>query len=483
MIFTGTAFNIVNSYLTKEYTNTTVNESQVKAITQAAFDFLKHKKEPIEMKYRNGEEIKGADTGGRLIDAVRTILISVDTPWKPTLRSDSETQQLFFDLLRGNVPPLMKLLKQPVLLKAIIWKKDPELLREARELVQQMFEDIYAEITSRDQLTYDESLHFEIIIGEILSLLPFLRPEHGKEIQIPIQIDHQWRMANYEIEKIQITPKWMGSPYTSFGLIPKNFIPHDDVVLEENLPLPPPIFLSKGTTFPTDPGFLLSLLMDINPFASVGFYGFFFGKDKIKDRLDEYTDNGINPAINYGKSLGGAQSWRIALYFPDRIAKVMAFGAPGFSFWDKRKLAKIQQDRVKPEINFFNQENDPVPFVDRASSGGVNYYQVLSGKPQKGVLAHAHMYSTHENSTILFNRYFHKEKKWKRLALNLTVIVLSLVVFPIFLSLYVVYNTINQARKFLNKHVIRVIVGKFRNESPKLPEEIIHASSEESINH
>ncbi len=442
--FSGTAFNIVNHYLSSKYGEAKTNEDQVKAITQAAFTYLKNNDRPIKRKYRKGAELD-SKSAKRLLEAVQKILISVDTPWKPTLKSDSLIQQLFFDLIRGTPPSLIELLKQPSLLKAIVWKKDPELLKEARELVQGMLDDIYGEVSTRE-LTPQESLHFEIIVGDLLSLLPFLRPENNSELKVPIQIDGKWQMAVYQIEAVPITPKWMGSPYMAYGLSPKN---------KETVP---PLLLFKGTTYPTDKGFLMSLLIDLNPFASVGSYGFHIGKDIIAKWLDDHTT--YNKAIVYGKSLGGAQSWRTALYFPEKVAKVMAYGAPGFSSRDKKRLNDIRRKNTLPEINFFSQENDPVPLLGKTAEYGVNYYHVLSGKPQKGVLAHAHMYSTHENSTILSHETFHKDKKWKRIGFTVTSVFLSLIVFPILSLTWGVYNTLNQTGKLIDKHLIQPIRQK-----------------------
>lgn len=423
------ATQIVNDYLLKEYIGTQITEIQVIDITLAAFDHLKNKGEPLKRKYRKGAELDLV-SANRLIKAVKEILISVDTPWKPSLKSDSKIQQLFFDLIRGNTPPLLQILKQPKLLKAIIWKKDPELLAEARALVQAMMLDIYKDVSSRE-LTPQESTHFEIIVGDLLSLIPFLRPEDKSTLAVPIQIDGKWQLAEYQVESIPITPKWMGSPYMAYGLNPKK---------EGSAP---PLLLFKGTTYPTDKGFLISLLIDLNPFASVGSYGFHLGKNKIKEWLDAHTTQN-KKAIIYGKSLGGAQAWRTALHFPEMVAKVMAYGAPGPSDSDLKKLRRIGE-----KINFFSQKDDPVPLMGKTAKYGIKYYQVLSAKPKKGVLAHAHMFSTHENSTILLHKTFHKDKKWQRIGINFLAHYVSLIAFPILLIYIGVYNTLNQTRKLL----------------------------------
>ena len=443
------AFNLVNEYLKEHYPNLKVTDVQLNTIIKEAFSHLKNTGKGMKRKYRKGFAL-GVQEKQTLIQAVKDILVSPDTPWNPSVASFSETQQLFFDLMRGNAPPITDLIKHPSLLKAIVWKKNPELLDGAKTLVQEVLLDIHREIRSRE-ITANESLHFEIMIGDILSLFPFLDPKKENSLTVPIQINGIWQLIDYQVEPIPITPKWMGSPYMAYGLVPKNN------------PEAPPLLLYKGTTYPTDKGFLMSLLIDLNPFASVGSYGFHLGRATIKKWLESHASH--SKVIVYGKSLGGAQAWRTALYFPSYVKKVMAYGAPGPSSRDRRKLQRILKNRPKLGIHFFYQKGDPIPLIGKTTKTGIKYYLILSGKPQKGILAHAHMFSTHENSTILSHASFHKNKKWQRRGTNILTLAVSLIAFPILLTIAIVYNALNQARKFLSKQISQLLSPSLREHS------------------
>jgi hypothetical protein len=179
------------------------------------------------------------------------IVVSPKTPWVPNLDLPNDSvQKLLLDVMRGNVPE-KDLLKNKALLKAVVWKKNPELLKEGRDLLSSIFEGMMDNV---DNLSKKESFHQEMIIGDLLSLYPFLGPKSGEEIHVPVRVNGSWQLVPYESEVIELTPKWMGSPLVAVGLIPKN--------RDEGHP---PLLLFKGTTYPTDDGFSLSLITDLTP--------------------------------------------------------------------------------------------------------------------------------------------------------------------------------------------------------------------------
>lgn len=435
------ALQVVNEHLIQTYATGSLSEPQLKAIVLTALELIETQGFETKTKAWIKAELLTDDQQAKLITAVNAILVSAESPWQPKGELVSPVQKIFFDLLRGNAVSFSDIKEQSDFLPAVVWKKNPELLAQARNLVQNIFQEMYEDIAEK-KLTPQQSFHQEVIIGDLLALYPFLRPPEGSELSVPILIDGQWQLAPYAVQKIELTPKWLGSPPTAYGLNPKN---------ESH----PPLLLYKGTTYPTDKGFLLSLLVDINPFASVGSYIFQIGKKKIKEWLKTQTKN--KKALIYGKSLGGTQSWRTALYFPQYVDTVMAYGAPGLSGRDKRKLHKLLDKPNHPDFYFFYQENDPVPFLDKTAEKGIHYFLVTTDSPKKGLLAHASMYSTQSKSTIILNHNFHTTSKWKRLSLTTLRAAISLVVFPIFLSFYVVYNLARLTNKQIKKYVVRVL--------------------------
>lgn len=190
---------------------------------------------------------------------------------------------------------------------------------EAKELLQKVLLDIYASIQPS---TDNHAL--EAMIGNVLALYTFLKPEKGEPLEVPLFVNGMWEKELYTIDTLQLTPNWMGSPVIAYGLNPagKN----------------PPLLLFKGTSYPTDQGFYLQILADLNPFRSIGAYLFSIGKKPIK----QWLQNAGGKARLYGTSLGGALCEHTVIHYPDLIDKVFAFNCPalmGFelSQWNRKK--------------------------------------------------------------------------------------------------------------------------------------------------
>lgn len=411
------------------------SHDQILAVANQAMVKLQTSKDTKQIYQRlRAGEVK------ELSQALEGVLVSCKTPWNPNIDlSQNPRHQMIFNLMRGKIPDLEEMYKlQP----AVLYKKDKAVLAETRELIQAIFDDMFLQIQQKSPpMTESESFHMEMIIGDILSLFPFLRPENGSVLSIPIRIEKNgektWKKIDYTVDKISLTPRWMGSPITAYGLHAKKA---------------PPLLLFKGTTYPTDKGFALSLLTDLNPLGSIGSYVFHIGKSNIENWLKSQTKN--SKALVYGKSLGGIESCLAAINFPDQIEKVMAYGAPGFSPFD---LSKFNQERKKrkdghfPEINIFCQKNDPAPYCDHVAKKGINYYQVLGSVSRTGVLAHADMYSTHENSMILKLDPSHEAQKIKRVAITTLRTMLSIFAFPFLSLIYLAYALSERAIHHIKK--------------------------------
>jgi hypothetical protein len=431
----NTFHNIVASYLTQQGgKKIEKHDREVEIIAEAALSYLKTSCSPIKhwkhKKLNNKEQLL-------LRQALKHVVISSKTPWVPGIKTKnlSAIQNLLFMIMRGNVPPAKELLKKEYLL-AVVWKKNPEILREARELVNQVFADITQQMNKK-KLSPAEIFHMEMIIGDLLSLYPFLSPEQDEILSVPTEIEGKWKLVEYSVDRIPLTPDWMGSPLMAFGLIPK----------KSNLV--PPLLLFKGTTYPTDEGFGLSLMTDINPFGAVGKYGFNLGKNKISKWLK--TNTVQSKAKIYGKSLGGALAWQTALHFPAQVDKVATFGAPGLTSADLRRLQRLKKENNLPLINMFCQEKDPVIAVDHVASSGIHYYQVVGKHSRKGIGAHADMYSTHEKSTIIRLDPNQEKRRWMRLGMTITRQIASLTLFPLLISLYETQIAVVQTGKRLQR--------------------------------
>ncbi len=430
------AYAVVENHIAQTYGIQAVSSDQIESITRAAFRHMQHDSPQRNRKWTEQE-------ASLLIATVKKILISAETPWKPTLEPTTKITKLTLSIIRGQLPTLKEILLEKALLKAVVWKKDTELLKECRHLINDIFIDMFNN-HNLNQLSENESLHMEMVIGDLLSLLPFLRPEQDEQIQVPIRYDGKWQFASYKVAQIELTPSWMGSPLMAYGLNPQ----------EKNTP---PLLLFKGTTFPTDSGCGLSLLADLNPGASVGSYAFRAGKNKIDSWLNSHAEK----AVVYGKSLGGALACRSALYFPDKVAKVLTFGAPGFTGRDANRWNKIAE---KPQINMFYQKGDPVPYFDKAPGpNDVNYYQVYGQKQRRGVLAHADMFSGHKNAKLIKMDPAKVEHKYKRLAFTALRASLSVVLFPFIILIHASITATKKSAGLIDRHIIKPIHTKITN--------------------
>ncbi len=418
------AYQLVDNFIRAQYPGSPLSKHELREITKAAFTYMakRHKERP-----RNWT-VEKADL---LVESVKGIIINIKTPLQPTLLPTTKIGQFVLNALRGTLPKAREMLQEGQLMKAILWKQDKELLKEIRTFLNEIFLDIYNS-HALNALSKEKSFHMEMIIGDLLSLYPFLQPSQGEKIQVPVKVGKAWELATYTIEKIALTPSWMGSPIMAFGLTPQ----------DKNHP---PLLLFKGTTFPTDTGFGLSLLTDLNPAASVGSYAFETGKKAIQSWLEKQEQR----AQIFGKSLGGAQAWRCALNFPEKVDKVMAYGAPGFSSRDRSRWDKIQK---KPQVAMFHQQGDPVPFFDKVAGPDENirHYKVFGLKARTGVMAHADIFSTHQESKLIKIDAQDLQQKYKRTTLTVLRSLLSVFLLP---WLILAHATVTSSRKAT--HLIR----------------------------
>jgi hypothetical protein len=407
---------------TKQYVHTIANSALLHL--KSVHSNLKKERAKIGHPEENLKE--------KLISAVNNVLISSKSPWKPTLcLTENKIQNLFFQIMRSGNTSTEGIFG--TLLKAVILKKNPQLLKEGRDLLQNIFINMMDEImklqAQGDRFSETESFHMEMVIGDLLSLFPFLRPQNGEELKVPLRINNTWQLISYKIHQINLTPEWMGSPIVAIGLEPAH-------------PQHSPLLIFKGTTYPTDKGFSLSLITDVNPLSSVGNYAFRLGKKKIEQWLNRFSDK---KTILFGKSLGGAQAWRTAIHFPEKVEKVMAYGAPGLSSVEVKKWNAIHRNHSSiPNINMFCQKGDLTPFQDKAVKKGFNYFLVLGEKPYKGISSHAHMFSTHKHSIILRMNDSEIAGKWKRIRLTLIRTLMSFILFPFLIIVHAIQTALKK---------------------------------------
>lgn len=374
----------VNSILLANYGE--FHESQSKVIAERVLAYIKNETH-LSTKEIKAQLVAGDDSA--VVAAMIAVIASGKAPWSQG-RLEDKQQKMRFDLVKGNIPELRRVLADTELLKTVLWKKDLKVLGETRELLKVILEDVFHQIEGKE-LTDQENFHVEAMVGNFLTIFPHLRPEPGEKINVPICVEGKWKLIPYKSEEIQLTPSWMGSPIVAFGLSSSDG---------------PPLLVYKATTYPTDKGASLSILTNINPGASVGAYVFKIGQKKLASWLEAQTTASEQKAIVFGKSLGGAHAWRSALEFPSFVSKSMCFVAPGFYPADLAKLKKLYKNNTLPEINIFFQHKDSIQHehFDLIAKKGVNYYEVIGEKRRKGLAQHLQLDAMHEQSVILHKK-------------------------------------------------------------------------------
>lgn len=322
-------------------------------------------------------------------------------------------------------------LKWPVLKAFFV--KNPQLLKETRELFQSIL------IKFGDQaknLKKEEIPVVESLIGNILSFLTYFDLQDGEEIKIPQYTKNKWVMVSYTVEHIRLTPKWMGSPMVAFGLVPKSKSAR-------------PILLFKGTTYPADKGFILSLLSDLNIGATPGSYAFQLGRSNLKAWLKKNTKR--QSACVYGQSLGGSLALQAVSSMPKYFAKVGAY-SPTALLSHSKKWKKLAKNPIAlPEVNVFCPENDIVPLAGLKWEKEWNVYRIFSKKKYDFLYAHTQIFFSHKKFLMLKIDPKKDEMKASRIFVALTHLVCSIPLFLVGIQFYCAYLLTKKVAKCFSR--------------------------------
>lgn len=354
---------------------------------------------------------------------IQELILSPSTPWTPNITTDrlSPLQNNLLKIIQGDPLSLAELSPKKKLLISVMSTRNQELLDEARTLIQQLLLDVHAHLLQEKNT--NNIFHLEAIVGELLSLYPFLHPPENEVLQVPIRSSSgQWEQVAYTVNPIRLTDATLGSPMTAYGLVAEDA---------------PPLLLFKGTTYPADKGFALSLLTDLNPMQSVGGLAHRFAENSLIGWLKKNTQS--QKARVFGKSLGGSLSLLTAIKWPEYIEQVTTYGAPGLTSLDAQKLHSLKKQKCLPKIQAFCQEGDPIPYTDCAAAEAIDYYLVLGQKDLQGPQAHAEMYTTHRQSAILRLNPNASSKQLTRTAMSTLRFVLSITLFPVLVIFYAGY--------------------------------------------
>lgn len=327
-------------------------------------------------------------------------------------KASPAVRALYRKFLTGKLN--FKSLLNRAVLKAL-FVKNPQLLQEMRLVFQDLLNHLGTDASKIRQKDYKV---FSSLVGNILSFLVYFDPADGEKLQIPQYVQGEWRILDYTFERIELTPECLGSPMVAFGLTP-------------NDPKARPFLVFKGTTYPADDGFLLSLLSDINIGSSPGGYAFLLARKKIKSWLKRQPRR----ACIYGQSLGGVLALQTVNAFPKYIAKVSAFSPTALLSLSK----KWQNCKKAPQVRVYDPKNDIVPLAGLKWHPNWRIYRIFSKKKYNFIDAHTQIHLAQRKVLLLKvnpKKDQAKPSRWIVASLHL---LLSVPLFLLGIQLYAVY--------------------------------------------
>ena len=342
-------------------------------------------------------------------EELRNIVVQAGTSLQmPELQGDPIVLTLY-NLMFADGPSKVTREQRKRALHAALVRKDTALLQSARKLFQELLVTL-----KLDDLS---AFSGELVIGPILSYYTLFDPQEGEQIKIPKKVSGEWILADYVFEKIFLTPPWLGSQVTAFGLHP----------VAKGLP---PLLLFKGTSYPTDNGFALGVLSDLNPGASVGAYIFWFGKKKISAWLESASEKAGCKAQVSGLSLGGSLALHTVAKLPTHIDRVFAFHPSALLSYDLKAWDQSPLNSL-PEVHIICNENDLVPTMGLRWGKGWNIYRIFLPERRPSLHAHMQCFAARKNHLMLRANRKRDETKWSRIGLASARLTLSIPLFLI----------------------------------------------------
>lgn len=212
------------------------------------------------------------------------------------------------------------------ILKAIFWKKNPEILRCMRQEFKNALEECTRHIP---EVGSPEEILFQTFVSNCLALLPYSYPEEGEEFIVPQKIEGEWRVCRYVADSpIALTPAGLISPIYAFGMVSAEG---------------PPLLCAIGTTYPAVDGFLATLMADATPGLSVGHAPYWLGQDKLRAWLA-----GKENVRLFGMSLGGAICFHVLRKFREKIAEVDVHNPAGLYPWNWQEPFDEERVNISP---------------------------------------------------------------------------------------------------------------------------------------
>ena len=297
--------------------------------------------------------------------------------------------------------------------KAFFWEYDPKLVARHRAHFQEVFKFLYHHPIWKAR----DNLVSEMLVGNLISLLPYFDFENNSKIQILRFIDNEWKLVYYQIQHI---PLVHGEIY-AYGLLP----------IDE--PQAHPILIFRGTPYPAAKGFLEAIWSDLHPIKSIGEEIF----KKGKNELDLWMDG--KPKVEcYGLSLGGAMAYHAGHAYGHQI-DVHAYASPGLVPM-KGGMSKIH-GRV-----FFHLQDLIRSIGYHPVSDHFEIYAVIADCDLNFITAHSCPIGLGPTLVLKIDP-LHDNKTWTRYLANIVKIVVSTILFLILLPIKLCYKIVEKIKQ------------------------------------
>jgi hypothetical protein len=285
-------------------------------------------------------------------------------------------------LFYGNFSNITNLKLCWYIFKALMVKKDVELLDAIRSELKQVFCNICQQV---EKLNPDLQDRLEVFVNTLVSNFAFLDPKEGEEVILPQKIDSIWLEVSYRFKKIDISPKQ--------GWRAKLLEAEDRIYaygLEPSLAKAHPYLLLMGTTYLTGQGAYLSLLSNITPGLSVG-------ESHDLSELEKWMRRQLKVKVT-GHSQGGTMAMLVTAKYSEYTHSAYCLNP---AILHKGTLLRLKQLGGE-KINVYIQERDPVFIIGDFLMEGTRVFHVTHPhiKKYSRVAAHALHFSGHPEAII-----------------------------------------------------------------------------------
>lgn len=330
--------------------------------------------------------------------------------------------------------------------KAIFFNPNPKMMQRARGEIQDILHELFQQTNG---ISHERSKMLETLIGNVLSFYAYMDPQSGETLTIPQKINGEWQEVQYDVERLQLTPDYLGSPIYAFGLTTTN----EDAN---------PLLIYKGTTYPTDHGAFLSIMTDMNPFGSVGGYVYHFGKETINRFIDDAIAGDKKVKVQ-GQSLGGAMTLQTVLNRPEAIERADAYVPPAMLAGTCKSYNKRFDELGEanmPTVNVWRQENDPVSAVGQCWAKGWKVHSTHA-KKENWLVSHMKAFTGQKRVMVLkvdpvrdMNSIPRKIFTFLHLALSIPLFVINAVIMTIWVIANKIFEAISALCKRNNHPVV-----------------------------